>query len=567
MLMAAAVMTACINRQQEAESNVAGDLQNISLNIVGDVVKPAGNLYEFSINMFERLHNEAHGNMVCSPLGAATLMRMLQDGANGGTAKELGLMLGTTTEEIGKIAHDLQGDANATGCSTRAVMANLLAVNDNCKLRKDYRQHVGKVYGAEAWQLDFSDKDSETRINKWVSEKTNGMIGGLATPLDSKETMRACNTLYFKGYWTHPFKDISGKDLTTIKTFTQDDGKKVLVNMMQRQKYFKYTHNDTLQVVSLPYENRSRDTTLHQRNFSMYVFLPRQGKTLDDVVRYLCSHSLAELSKTMNQQDVDVRLPRFTSGVTLDLKSVMRSLGVRHLDDFSGISKDYMKLSGVLQQAKIIVNEQGTEAAALTEAISVGGWAQPHYVAIFNANHPFIYMIVCDDTNTIYFMGEYTKGMVQENGEWMVKESTLSEEKEDTEENLREWDNAEYEVLKAKDVIATEPLRPRSVDIYDVVEKMPSFPGGYQALFDYLDKNIKYPVSALKNLLEGRVILQFIVYKKGRLSDVKVARSVEPSLDAEAVRVVKSMPRWNPGMQNGEAVKVRYTLPITFRLQ
>ena len=545
---------------------MAGDLQNISLNIVGDVVKPAGNLYEFSINMFERLHNEAHGNMVCSPLGAATLMRMLQDGANGETAKELGLMLGTTTEEIGQIAHGLQGDVNAAGCSTRAVMANLLAVNDNCKLRKDYQQHVGKVYGAEAWQLDFSDKDSETRINKWVSEKTNGMIGGLATSLDSKETMRACNTLYFKGYWTHPFKDISGKDQTTIKTFTQDDGKKVLVNMMQRQKYFKYTHNDTLQVVSLPYENRSRDT-LHQRNFSMYVFLPRQGKTIDDVVKYLHSHSLAELSKTMNQQDVDVRLPRFTSGVTLDLKSVMRSLGVRHLDDFSGISKDYMELSGVIQQAKIIVNEQGTEAAALTEAISVGGWSQPHYVAIINANHPFIYMIVCDDTNTIYFMGEYTKGMVQENGEWMVKESTLSEEKEDTEENLREWDDSGCEVLKAKEVIATEPVRPNPKKVYDVVEQMPSFPGGMKAMMDYLARNIRYPANAKNDLIEGRVILQFIVDKKGRLSDIKVVKSVEPYLDAEAVRVVKSMPRWNPGMQNGKAVKVRYTLPVTFRLQ
>ena len=590
--MAAAVLTACINRQQEAKSNVAGDLQNISLNIVGDVVKPAGSMYDFSINMFERLHSEAHGNMVCSPLGAATLMRMLQDGANGETAKELGLMLGTTTEEIGQIAHDLQGDANVTGCSARAVMANLLAVNDNCKLRKDYQQHVGKVYGAEAWQLDFSDKNSETRINKWVSEKTNGMIGGLATSLDSKETMRACNTLYFKGYWTHPFKGISGKDLTTIKTFTQADGKKVLVNMMQRQKYFKYTHNDTLQVVSLPYENRSRDT-LHQRNFSMYVFLPRQGKTLDDVVKYLHSHSLAELSKSMNRQDVEVSLPRFTSGITLDLKSVMRSLGVRHLDDFSGISSNYMELSGVIQQAKIIVNEQGTEAAALTEAFNVTGVPQPHYYAIFNANHPFIYMIVCDDTNTIYFMGEYTKGMVQENGEWMVKESTLSEEKEDTEENLREWDNAEGEVLKAKDVIAmnhdhTEVLRTggyhcavceylskqalegknRGKDfVYDIVEQMPSFPGGHQALFDYLDKNIKYPAKAVKNKIQGRVIVQFIVDEKGNLSDIKVVKSVEPYLDAEAVRVVKSMPRWNPGMQNGKAVKVRYTLPVTFRLQ
>jgi TonB family protein len=103
--------------------------------------------------------------------------------------------------------------------------------------------------------------------------------------------------------------------------------------------------------------------------------------------------------------------------------------------------------------------------------------------------------------------------------------------------------------------------------VYDVVEKMPSFPGGHQALFDYLDKNIKYPAKAVKNKIQGRVIVQFIVDEKGNLSDVKVAKSVEPYLDAEAVRVVKSMPRWNPGMQNGKAVKVRYTLPVTFRLQ
>ena len=101
----------------------------------------------------------------------------------------------------------------------------------------------------------------------------------------------------------------------------------------------------------------------------------------------------------------------------------------------------------------------------------------------------------------------------------------------------------------------------------DKVEQMPSFPGGMKAMMDYLARNIRYPANAKNDLIQGRVILQFIVDKKGRLSDVKVARSVEPSLDAEAVRVVKSMPRWNPGMQNGKAVKVRYTLPVTFRLQ
>ena len=103
--------------------------------------------------------------------------------------------------------------------------------------------------------------------------------------------------------------------------------------------------------------------------------------------------------------------------------------------------------------------------------------------------------------------------------------------------------------------------------VFNVVEQMPSFPGGKKAMMEYLKENTEYPAKAVKNKIQGRVIVQFTVDEKGRLSDIKVVKSVEPSLNAEAVRVIKSMPRWNPGMQNGKAVKVRYTLPVTFRLQ
>ena len=125
------------------------------------------------------------------------------------------------------------------------------------------------------------------------------------------------------------------------------------------------------------------------------------------------------------------------------------------------------------------------------------------------------------------------------------------------------------EVLKAKEVIATEPVKPKEEEnkVFDVVEQMPSFPGGMSALMNYLNNNIKYPVIAEENGIQGRVIVQFIVGKDGHISDVKVAKSVDPSLDKEAVRVVKAMPKWIPGKQNGQAVTVRYTLPVTFRLQ
>ena len=129
-------------------------------------------------------------------------------------------------------------------------------------------------------------------------------------------------------------------------------------------------------------------------------------------------------------------------------------------------------------------------------------------------------------------------------------------------------DEAAGEVLKAKEVIAQpEPPKEEETKVFDVVEQMPSFPGGPSALFEYLSKNIKYPVVAEENGIQGRVIVTFVVERDGSITDVRVVKSVDPSLDKEASRVVKAMPKWIPGKQNGSAVRVKYTVPVTFRLQ
>ena len=103
--------------------------------------------------------------------------------------------------------------------------------------------------------------------------------------------------------------------------------------------------------------------------------------------------------------------------------------------------------------------------------------------------------------------------------------------------------------------------------VYVVVERMPSFPGGDSALLKYLFENVKYPMSALKVQKQGRVMVCFTVEKDWAISNVKVSRSVTPSLDAEAVRAIKSMPKWSPGKQGGEFVRVKYNVPVTFKLK
>lgn len=116
--------------------------------------------------------------------------------------------------------------------------------------------------------------------------------------------------------------------------------------------------------------------------------------------------------------------------------------------------------------------------------------------------------------------------------------------------------------------VAVEEEEPEEQTIFEVVEEMPEFPNGGQAgLMQYLAKNIKYPTIAQENGTQGRVVCQFVVNRDGSIVDVKVLRGVDPYLDKEAVRVISTMPKWKPGKQRGKPVRVKYTVPVMFRLQ
>ena len=124
---------------------------------------------------------------------------------------------------------------------------------------------------------------------------------------------------------------------------------------------------------------------------------------------------------------------------------------------------------------------------------------------------------------------------------------------------------AKVEVKYVPVVVVEE--EPEEQTIFEVVENMPDFPGGQAALMQYLSKNIKYPTIAQENGTQGRVIVQFVVNRDGSVVDPVVVRSVDPYLDREALRVIGTMPKWKPGMQRGKPVRVKYTVPVTFRLQ
>ena len=140
-----------------------------------------------------------------------------------------------------------------------------------------------------------------------------------------------------------------------------------------------------------------------------------------------------------------------------------------------------------------------------------------------------------------------------------------TENKEGTKDRLAEAVRSDIAVAAPPPPPAPKPEV--SNKVFEVVEEMPHFPGGAAALQAFLSSNTKYPVVAQENGVQGRVTVSFVVERDGSITDVRVVRSVDPSLDREASRVVRSMPRWSPGKQNGSTVRVKYTVPVTFKLQ
>ena len=150
----------------------------------------------------------------------------------------------------------------------------------------------------------------------------------------------------------------------------------------------------------------------------------------------------------------------------------------------------------------------------------------------------------------------------------VVEVLTIVEDDADIEETVMASSEDTGEKVEVKYVpVVIEEEEPEEQTIFEVVEKMPEFPGGNAALMQYLSKNIKYPTIAQENGTQGRVIVQFVVNRDGSVVDPVVARSVDPYLDKEALRVISTMPKWNPGQQRGKPVRVRYTVPVSFRLQ
>lgn len=219
----------------------------------------------------------------------------------------------------------------------------------------------------------------------------------------------ALNALYFKGMWLVPFSE----DNTKNGKFRKSNRETIQVDMMKKEDDFHYYENKVFKAIALPYHEKYTRKG-HQRDFSMYIFLPKREHKMVDIVDYMQEVSFKEVLSSIHRETYDVKvcLPKFSTESDLDLLKILKSLGVKHLfkdADFNGISDAPLTISTIRQKAIIEVNEDGTEASTITYMPMLGcipdDVVQPHKT--FYANHPFIY-IVNEDSQIIYFIGQYT---------------------------------------------------------------------------------------------------------------------------------------------------------------
>ena len=365
----------------------------------------------FALDLFRRVAESGEGkSLLISPLSVTIDFGMVNNGAVGTTQQEIYQTLGFeegSVDGLNAFCQTMMEQSAAVDPSTTLEIANAAIVNSLYPGLKDsFTQTVKSAYDAEVIYKDFGKENIQKLVNDWCDKKTHGMIPELLKdPVSPLEYAHFLNAVYFKGIWANKFK----KADTQKETFTREDGSKITVSMMHQKNKFPFGGIPGLCTsVTLPYGNQA---------YRMELLLPVEGKTLSDLVEALASgNTYAASSATLGGVEVDVKIPSFETEYFTSLRDILPQMGIRRAfdpmgADFSAMSSTpNLYVGDVLHKAKIKVDEEGSEAAAVTDIVMEYASAGPgtSQVFEFHADRPFLYLITEISTGAIYFIGQYT---------------------------------------------------------------------------------------------------------------------------------------------------------------
>ncbi|MDJ0973005.1 MAG: serpin family protein [Planctomycetota bacterium] len=372
----------------------------------------------FAWSLYEQLRAE-EGNLFVSPYSVHAALAMTREGARGDTAKEMdrvlfleGVARGAGYQALlealtpRQVREGFGKDAKQVPAYDIEV-ANALWGQTGFDFEAPFISALKTDYGAPLARIDFAQSAAaRKRINDWVAKKTRDKIQDIVPPdmPDPLTRLVLANAIYLKAPWLHPFK----KHLTKEDAFTALDGTTSKADFMRRVGRYRHAELDGVQILELPYRGNQ---------LSMAVFLPRAEDGLATLENRLMKQDLAGWSGKLQSRLVDVRFPKFEFTTSKELTRVLSNLGMpsafnARTADFSGMTKkERLFIGAVLHKAFVGVDEEGTEAAAATVVIMRKGGrpAQPEKPIVFDADHPFVFVIRHQQTGAILFMGRVTK--------------------------------------------------------------------------------------------------------------------------------------------------------------
>jgi len=365
---------------------------------------------QFAFELYSK-YKSKDGNIFFSPYSISSAIAMTYEGAKGKTADEIQSVFHFPKDDSLRRESFLKINTliNKKDKKYKLSTANALWAQKDYPFLKDYFKLIENYYNGKVTNLDFRNKTEESRltINNWVEGQTNNKIKDLIPQglLDSMTRLVITNAIYFKGFWLKQFD----KKNTQEKNFRVSPANIVKVQIMSlsgEEAEFNYAETEKLQILELPYEGEE---------LSMLILLPKEDN-LGTIEKSLNSKKLSEWRNSLKEERINVYMPKFKFEtkyfMTQDLKDMgMPTAFTPGIDfggkaDFSGMTGNKrLNIDEVIHQAFIEVNEEGTEAAAATAVVIGAGMAMPKPIKIFNADHPFIFLIQEKATGNILFLG------------------------------------------------------------------------------------------------------------------------------------------------------------------
>ena len=354
---------------------------------------------EFAFDLLKKtIDLSKETNVFVSPLSVSIALGMAWNGANGETRTEMETamkMSGLSVADINDYYQIMQSSLPGVDHSTKLSIANSLWYRSGFPVKTDFLKVNNDYFGAYVRELDFAKAWAVDTVNNWCSKKTNKLIPTIIDDIPDEAMMYLINAVYFKGIWANKFD----KKITAESAFTNELKNQVTVNMMYQKDTFGYYTDTYAQYLDMPYGNKS---------FSMTVILPTVSKTTLDVLENLNLANWNAMLGSLQQREVMVSLPRFKVENKFILNQVLQNMGMKlafsDFADFSKISDIKLVISEVIHKTYITVDEEGTEAAAVT-SIGFETTSMPNY-PIFTVNRPFIFVIREKSTGVILFIGK-----------------------------------------------------------------------------------------------------------------------------------------------------------------